>query len=406
MQKKEVVFVEVTPASNPKQKSAGIEALGVVRELGYKNVVLTRVPELYEPNIAPSVDEWVVCDTQDADAVAQAVADRPVRALLTFSDYFVGTAALAARKLGLPGTDPTSYAVRRDKSVVRAAIDRALLPNPRWAALSLAHPVTTSPIGYPCIVKPIDGGASWDVMRVHNDDDLQKIVGMHLARKEYGRRVLPKHVMLFEEEIQGPLFSVEGFSVDGQAIIWGYSDRLLSNPPFFVEAGTTFSSAVPHQDMPQFTNDILAALRYNFGPFHLEFILSEEGPRLVEFNPRLIGGRAYHRVNLCCDSNVLAYIIQRYLGESPRELTCYRASTQRDIYATREGKLAALRGVERTQALPGVIEIAWRLQVGDRVVPASSNDDLIGYVITVGATVAESMQRAEQALCQLEVEIQ
>lgn len=406
MQKKEVVFVEVTPASNPRQKSAGIAALAVVRELGYKNVVLTRVPELYEPNIVPYVDEWIICDTQDAEAVVRAVAGRPVQALLTFSDYFVGIATLAARKLGLPGTDPTSYAVRRDKSAVRAAIDKAMLPNPRWATVPLTEPITTSPIGYPCIVKPIDGGASWDVMRIHNDDDLQKIVSLHLARKEYGRKVLPKHVLLFEEEIQGPLYSVEGFSVHGQAIIWGYSDRLLSNPPFFVEAGTTFSSTLPHEDVPQFTNDILAAVRYDFGPFHLEFILSEEGPRLVEFNPRLIGGRAYYRLSLCCDCNVLAYIIQRYLGESPRELTFYSASTQRDVYATREGVLTALRGVERVQALPGLAEISWRLQIGNRVVPASSNDDLIGYVITVGATAEESRQRAEQALSLLEVEIQ
>lgn len=406
MQQEEIVFVEVTPASNPHTKSAGIEALAIVRELGYKNVVLARAPEDYEPNIIPHVDEWIVCDTQDPDAIVRAVDQRPVKALLTFSEYFVGKAAAAARALGLPGPTPTSATLQRDKSAVRASLDRAGLPNPRWATASLVEPITTSPIGYPCIVKPIDGGASWDVMRVCSDAELQEILYRHLARKEYGRKVKPKHIVLFEEEIEGPLFSVEGFSLNTEAIIWGYSDRVLSNPPFFVEACTTFSSVVPHPGVPQFTRDVLAALRYDFGPFHLEFILSQDGPRLVEFNPRLIGGRAYHRINQCCNANVLAYIIQRYLGETPDELLPFRASTQRDIYTPCEGILMAIRGIEKAQAQPGLIELSWRLQIGDRVVPASSNDDLLGYIITVGSTAEESAQHAEQILSLLEIEIQ
>lgn len=405
MQEQEIVFVEVTPGSNPKQKSAGMAALTTARELGYRSVVAAREPEVYEPNIASDVDAWIVCDTQDAAEIERAVSGRPVKALLSFTEYFVGKAALAARKLGLQGTNPASAALQRDKSAVRAAIDRAKLPNIRWAAVSLEQPITTSPVGYPCIVKPIDGGASWDVMRIHNDAELQQLVRLHLSRKVYGRGIKPKHVLLFEEEIQGPLWSVEGFSLNGEAKIWGYSDRVLINPPFFVEASTTFSRSVPHPDMPRFTNALLAALKHDFGPFHLEFILSPEGPMLVEFNPRLIGGRAYHRINLSCDTDVLQYIMLYFLGETPGELIPVRASTQRDIYTPREGILTAVRGVERVEAMPGAVEMAWRAQIGDRVVPATSNDDMLGYIITVGATLEESSQRAEEALCLLEIEV-
>ncbi len=405
MQQKEIVFVEVTPGSNPKQKSAGMAALTTARELGYRSVVAAREPEVYEPNIAGDVDAWIVCDTQDANAIARAVRGRPVKALLSFTEYFVGKAAMAARKLGLRGANPTSAALQRDKSAVRAAIDKANLPNIRWATASLKQPITTSPIGYPCIVKPIDGGASWDVMRVHNDAELQELIHLHLSRKVYGRGVKPKHVLLFEEEIQGSLWSVEGFSLNGEAEIWGYSDRVLINPPFFVEASTTFSRSVPHADMPRFTNALLAALNHDFGPFHLEFILSPEGPMLVELNPRLIGGRAYHRINLSCDADILKYIILYSLGEMPDELIPVRASTQRDIYTSREGILTEVRGVERVEMLPGVVEMAWRAQIGDRVVPATSNDDMLGYIISVGATREESSQRAEEVLRLLEIEV-
>lgn len=405
MQEQEIVFVEVTPGSNPKQKSAGMAALTTAHELGYKSVVVAREPEAYEPNIATDVDTWIVCDTQDADAIAQAVTGRPVTALLSFTEYFVGKAAQAARKLGLRGTNPASAALQRDKSAVRAAIDRAKLPNIRWATASLEQPIKTSPIGYPCIVKPIDGGASWDVMRVHNDDELQELIYLHWSRKVYGRGVKPKHVLLFEEEIQGPLWSVEGFSLNGEAKIWGYSDRGLINPPFFVEASTTFSRTVPHPDMPRFTSALLAALNHDFGPFHLECILSPEGPMLVELNPRLIGGRAYHRINLSCDGDILKYILLYALGRTPDELVAVRASTQRDIYTSREGILTAVGGVEKVEMLPGVVEMAWRAQIGDRVVPAISNEDMLGYIITVGETLEESSLRAEEALRLLEIEV-
>lgn len=126
---------------------------------------------------------------------------------------------------------------------------------------------------------------------------------------------------------------------------------------------------------------------------------------LVELNARLIGGRAYRRINTCCDADVLRYIIQRALGETPDELIPVRASTQRDVYAHREGRLKAIHGLEAAQSVPGVMEISWRVTIGDAVKPATDNDDMLGYIITVGSTGEEAARQANIALSLLEIEV-
>ncbi|HEV2756750.1 MAG TPA: ATP-grasp domain-containing protein [Actinomycetota bacterium] len=403
----DVLFVEVhlSPAG-PDVPSPGSEGLRLSRELGYRNVVLSANPANYPARVHELVDEWRRCDTHSAAAMAAAADGTDARGLLTFSDLFTGRATSeAGRLLGLRAATPDAPALARDKSAVRRALDGAGIPNPKWAVVPADERAPTSPIGFPCVVKPVDGLASWDVVRVADDRELEEAVRAHRERALYGGRVEPKHVLLLEEELRGPLTSAEGF-VDGDEVeIWGYSDRVLAGYPYFVEVRSTFSADRPCAAADDFVRLVTKAAGYDFGAFHLELITTGDGPRLVELNPRLIGGRAHLCLDHASGSDSIAYVLGRYLGEStvapPR---ARRASTMRDLWVEEDGVVEAIVGAEEAAAVPGVEDLQLWVEPGAEVARPTSDGDLIGHVITSGESGRESAAVAERAAALIRVE--
>jgi biotin carboxylase len=95
--------------------------------------------------------------------------------------------------------------------------------------------------------------------------------------------------VLAERFFEGPQFSIEGFSEDGEhvfvAIARKYSDLVT-----FSELGHVLPaplSLAEEKLIEQYAADVLDALGVRFGPTHTEFVLTPEGPRIIETHLRL-----------------------------------------------------------------------------------------------------------------------
>jgi biotin carboxylase len=418
-----VLFIDVNVAGfNPARHSqalgtspsAGLDALAAVRRLGYGVVVASAQPDFYGPRIAAMVDRWLTVDSRDPALVADAARDSglPIVAALSFIDQFLSVAAQVCALLKLRGATPESPALSRSKARVREALDKAGMPNPRWAVIPADDPALTSPIGYPCIAKPIDGSASWDVSLVHSDEQLQRIAQTHLRRTTYGRQVRPAHRLLLEEELIGPLYSAEGSVADGDIEILAYSDRRLSDPPRYYELSLVSTRIPPRPEIDQFVRDVMNATGYDLGPFHLEFIDTAEGPRLVELNPRVMGAGSHQCVNLVCGLDLVERVVCRHLRLPAPQVAegVARAAAFTWIYPDRTGVFdgygdGVTTGVEQARSGPGVQVLEVTAHPGDKVVLPESNSDTIGYVVTVGDSAEEARARGEHALALVEPRI-
>lgn len=401
-----VVFLEISLASsNPLLPSSGIEALHATKRLGMRCVVLSQNPKGYGP-LHNEVDEWVECDTSNELAVMTAANKFSPSALLSFSDLFTGIANQAARRLGLKSvSDPLSPAIARDKSFVREALDRANVSSLNWASLSLDVEISTSPIGYPCIVKPVDGSASWDVRKAANDVELMEALDMQRTRQTYGIGIRPKRKVLFEEELEGPLYSIEGFVDKGEISIWGYHDRILLAPPYYCEAGETFFSAPPDHRLPQFCKQVIQATGFDFGPFHLEVILTKEGPKVVELNPRLIGAGAHRCIDYACETNIVEIILRRYLEMQFEKVSRKKFSTLLSIFPAKTGIFRGIQNLDAVKNRPGIKEIILTKKPGDSLSRPVSNSDKMGYLISIGNSYTHSLENAKKAYNKLLIEI-
>lgn len=394
-------MVEVSlTSSNPRLPSVSMDILRGARRLNAETIVYTADPDAYADMPGDLVNRWVVCDTRDGLDVARAAeADRP-DCLVGVSDLFVDIANTASLRLGLPAS-PDSPAFARDKAAVRAALDKAGLRNPRWAVLDCAT-YQGQPLGpavpLPGITKPVDGSASWDVSRVADEKELLAAVDHHRARASYGRGVNPVGRLLLEEEIPGELYSVEGFRYDGVSDVWGFTGRVLAEPPNYTELAMSFGADEPVPGLGDYVDQVLDATGFVYGPFHIEVMASPDGPVLIEINPRPMGHGCHQCVDAMADRPFGDEIAGRYLGFDRAFRISDGAACIGHYAIPRGGLITRIDGVDEARGSDGVVKVNVSKTVGDRMTYTASNSDCAAHVIATGEDRDQATRRALDAV--------
>ncbi|HEY7002702.1 MAG TPA: hypothetical protein VH281_00355, partial [Gaiellaceae bacterium] len=70
------------------------------------------------------------------------------------------------------------------------------------------------------------------------------------------------------------------------------------------------------------------------------------------------------------------------------------------------GRVRAVTGFERVRAFPGVLEVETFLSPGDRIDPVARDGDRKGFVIALGSTNIDALERAQAAATLIDVEIE
>jgi hypothetical protein len=157
----------------------------------------------------------------------------------------------------------------------------------------------------------------------------------------------------------------------------------MSPPPHFIELAVRFASTPPFPDADAFVESCLKALGYDFGAFHLEFILIPAGPRVVELNARLVG--------ILPAQLLVAHAIGAPLP--PFDYT--GAVTELRLTPPASGVLTGYEGLERAAAAPGCAAAGLYVEPGDRVsAELESNSQRVAYVQTIGASREDSYRAA------------
>lgn len=128
-------------------------------------------------------------------------------------------------------------------------------------------------------------------------------------------------VVLAEEFLVGPLVSVEAITYKGKTTILGITNRTLGSLPYFVEVsysapvnlGINFDS-----ELKSIAQKLLGSLEVDYGAAHIEYILTKNGPILVEINPRLGGGMIEPMISESFNDDIYIPLMDIALGKEPR----------------------------------------------------------------------------------------
>ena len=244
----------------------------------------------------------------DDDHVAQLVRELARRigldAVECLWEPYMLLAARLREELGLPGLTVAQTVPFRDKERMKQLLDAAGLRTP-WhvSATSVAQVwAAAERVGYPLIVKPIDGAGSADTYRADSAAELDAVLPMI--------RHVP--VVSVEEFIDGEEFTYDTICADGQILVENicqYHPRpLLTKMHEWVSPVTMALrdlSAPGLQGGRDLGRDVIAALGFKTGFTHMEWYRKADGEVVFgEIGARPPGARTVDVMNYATDSDL------------------------------------------------------------------------------------------------------
>ncbi len=216
----------------------------------------------------------------------------------------VELAARLRQELDVFGQRPDDAKAFRDKDTMKLRLEAAGLRVPKHARVRNANEVRAAAerIGYPLILKPIDGAGTRDTHRVDSATELETVL----------RQVAHVPEMSLEEFIDGEEFTYDTVCIGGQV---AFDSIAQYHPRPLISRGTEWISpaqivfANPH--IPQlaagvkFGRDVLKAMGMGTGFTHMEWYRTSKGELVFgEIAARAPGGRLVDQMNYANDFNV------------------------------------------------------------------------------------------------------
>lgn len=355
----------------------------------------------------PYADETFVCSIRDFDAVLRiALKFKPDGIIIGACDTSVVTGARLCSELGLPGHSIETAKNSTDKVRMLEVFEAHNVTHPKFQVVKRSEISNYKrDISFPLITKPTDSAGGRGVSIVHSEKDLKSAI---IFSSEAG----VSGDVLVEEYMKGPEVSVEVLVIDNIPYILQITDKITSGEPNFYEIGhsqpTTLSKELK-DSISRLASDAVLAVGINNSPAHVEIIITEDGPKMVELGARLGGDciTSYLIDTSVVGINMIEATIDLSLGKSP-DISKYTdsgiCSGVRFIPAT-EGLLNSISGVNDAEKQEGVIKIRITGKTGQYYSKATDDSARFGYVVCEGRTTNEALNRCEKAIEYIKFEV-
>lgn len=259
---------------------------------------------------------------------------------------------------------------------------------------------------YPIVIKPVDNMGARGVSRLSHFKHKYAAVNHALENSR-------EKIVLFEEYIEGPEFSLDAMISDGKVTCVGIADRVIPDNDYFIEFGHTMPSqaraAVQREVIDEMIKAIQAlGLTHGFAKADIRY--SKRGPVIIEMAARLSGGfMSTHTFPAATGIDLMELAIRLAVGEHPQHPTYdyNKIAIERAIIA-KPGKIWHIShyglnvAKETNQEIVDVIITA---REGDIIQPPKSNVDKVGHIIASGSTVKAAEAAVEEARNYIDIKV-
>ncbi len=352
-------------------------------------------------------DESFICSIRDCKAVLDIAKDfKPDGIVIGACDTSVVTCAYACEKLGLPGENIETSINSTNKVKMLEMFENNEVSHPKFQVVAKDNiDIFNLTIPYPVISKPIDSAGGRGVSIIHNDEELKKAV-------KYSSKAGLSGDVLIEEYMKGKEVSVEMLVVDGTPHILQITDKVTSGEPYFYEIGHSQPTLLPF-DIQKKVKDIASkavkAVGMKNSPAHVEIIVTNEGPKMVELGARLGGDciTTYLLDNTVLGINMAQAAIEFALGIKPN-IDHYQNSgvcAGVRFIPAKKGRLKAIKGLQQAQTMDDIIKIDITGEIGQCYDDADDDSSRFGYVVCRGKTTEEAMNQCTKVIEKIQFEL-
>ncbi|NKQ27622.1 ATP-grasp domain-containing protein [Streptomyces galbus] len=338
------------------------------------------------------------------DLAAELTATRPVAAVVPGLEYAVPATAALAEKLGLPGATEAAAQALRDKVRLREVSGAGGVRNPRWREVHGPADILEFADGGPVVVKPANRQASVGVQLLDSVDEATAAEAWERTSSAAEYEQVPDRELawrfLAEERLRGPEFSVEALVREGEVVFENVTAKTVVPGPYPVEQGHLLPAPLDPGTQEAFGTAIrklVAATGFGTGILHAEWILTEDGPTLVECAGRCPGDYLVDLIDLAYGTRVRLTLIDLLAG---RPVTLPRSAERTSairFLAAEPGTVTAVTGLDEAERLPGVHVAEVDVEAGQQVRAWASSWDRAGHVIATGPDADTTRRRVLDA---------
>jgi len=317
-----------------------------------------------------------------------------------------------SEKLHLPGNSTKYCEAFRDKYLMNKVIAAAGL---RTAKQILSNDINEillwirNECTFPVVVKPTKSAATELVTISYNEKEVEqsfaKIIG------NYNFLGLKNHEVLVQSFLRGTEFIVNGINYAGKHFLsemWQYNKIINNSGSPLYDRFTLLPYSFEHREaFKNYIFQVLDALKMNYGAFHAELILTEEGPVLVEVAARAAGSIYPEIITLAIGRNQYDMLLDCYINpekfvQEYQEPWVIKKNLSAKLFISySDGILKSIDYLDAIKKLPSFHKLDMYINVGERIHPTI---DLIGIPGTVFLLHEDEnvVQKDYETICELE----
>lgn len=352
----------------------------------------------------PYADEQFVCSIRDKEKVLKIAQDfKPDGIVIGACDTSVVTGAYICNAMQLPGNTIDAAVNSTDKVKMLEAFRRAGVAHPFYQVVKKNDLDSfTMDLPYPVISKPIDSAGGRGIQIIHSSDMLRKSASYSSMAGNSGD-------ILIEEYMRGTEVSVEVLVVEGKPYVLQITDKITSGEPYFFEIGHSQPSALPSEvkeAIIDLASRAVLAVGLKNSPAHVEIMVTEQGPKMVELGARLGGDciTTYLLDTSVSGIDMAQAAIEMSLGIKP-DVQNYKNSGRcvgiRFIPA-KEGTLKEIIGLDDAEKSDNLIKVEITGVIGKKYTNATDDSARFGYVVCEGTTTEEALGKCAEVIEKIE----
>lgn len=384
------------------------EAIEIALDLGLKVIAVDGNPEAVGLKIT---HVGINADIKDIQAMIDIGRKYKIDGVMTHAVEIPQIVSRVAKTLGLPGISPEVAERATNKLKRIRCLTKKNIPCAKFEIAGTIEEAEkkADKIGFPVVFKPVDNAGARGVIKV---SDKKEIKNAFVHTKEY----TSKNVILIEEYLEGKELSTESIIYDDKIYSVAFADRNYDKnkfSPFFIENGGEMPTSLSEMELKKVIKTIDAAIKalgINWGVAKGDIIINSNGElKIIEMAARTSGGRFCSlKVPLSTGVNMLRPLILMTVGITPDlddlKPKFNKGIAERFIFLE-PGKIIKIKGIEEAKKMEGIyrIHIDEGVRVGEIIKPVIDHTKRKGYVIGIGKTREEAINRTEKAVKMVEI---
>lgn len=383
-----------------------------IKQYGIKIILVSEEKVSWEKDF---VDEYYECSLakENLHNVVEMLSKVQANGILTYVESLVEVTAFLAKALNLKFISEKKAHRARDKNLMRKYFKRADMNVPKFKKCADFDEIKKEfkKFKVPCVVKPIDGFSSINIIKIETEKDF-KILDCLSQQDMLGFGIKPQY--LIEEYIGGEEISVEGILDGSNFIKLGITEKFKSDEPYFEELGQLEPLHLDSKLEDSIITEVIKGIRalgLENCAIHAELKIKNGCPYVIEIGARLGGDKIPFLVEKVTGISMAVLSAKIALGEKiqiPEHLEITSQYAMIGFFIPK--KMGIIKRLPSTKIVSDLknktIEFEFWAEIGERIIlPPVKFFTRLGYAIVCDSSRDKAISKLDSIITEVEKEI-